>query len=208
MAKIGRNEPCPCGSGKKYKQCCVNLSAEQFRSLEKLPQEWKPLFRFIEQGYGAVNRNLAKDAIEAWGLAWEELKQLAADRPKMKAFREIDEMLEPDTSLEVFVQDWAELMSALLKAIDAPVGHIRDYATFFLDRMTGSSELMQQNVMRLLAEAHVVSLEYKPALKLYQSIEKQFAAELEEEELQAVRERIEQLKSLSKPAKAASAAKV
>lgn len=22
--KIGRNEPCPCGSGKKYKQCCMN----------------------------------------------------------------------------------------------------------------------------------------------------------------------------------------
>ena len=20
--KIGRNDPCPCGSGKKYKQCC------------------------------------------------------------------------------------------------------------------------------------------------------------------------------------------
>jgi hypothetical protein len=24
MAKIGRNEPCPCGSGKKYKRCCQN----------------------------------------------------------------------------------------------------------------------------------------------------------------------------------------
>jgi yecA family protein len=23
-AKIGRNEPCPCGSGKKYKKCCLN----------------------------------------------------------------------------------------------------------------------------------------------------------------------------------------
>jgi SEC-C motif len=23
MAKIGRNDPCPCGSGKKYKQCCL-----------------------------------------------------------------------------------------------------------------------------------------------------------------------------------------
>jgi hypothetical protein len=23
MAKIGRNERCPCGSGKKYKQCCL-----------------------------------------------------------------------------------------------------------------------------------------------------------------------------------------
>jgi SEC-C motif-containing protein len=21
-AQIGRNEPCPCGSGKKYKNCC------------------------------------------------------------------------------------------------------------------------------------------------------------------------------------------
>ena len=22
MAKIGRNDPCPCGSGRKYKKCC------------------------------------------------------------------------------------------------------------------------------------------------------------------------------------------
>lgn len=22
--KIGRNEPCPCKSGKKYKKCCLN----------------------------------------------------------------------------------------------------------------------------------------------------------------------------------------
>lgn len=22
--KVGRNDPCPCGSGKKYKQCCLN----------------------------------------------------------------------------------------------------------------------------------------------------------------------------------------
>jgi len=22
VKKIGRNEPCPCGSGKKYKKCC------------------------------------------------------------------------------------------------------------------------------------------------------------------------------------------
>lgn len=21
---IGRNDPCPCGSGKKYKKCCLN----------------------------------------------------------------------------------------------------------------------------------------------------------------------------------------
>ena len=27
MAKIGRNEPCPCGSGKKYKRCCQTTVA-------------------------------------------------------------------------------------------------------------------------------------------------------------------------------------
>ena len=24
IQKAGRNEPCPCGSGKKYKKCCLN----------------------------------------------------------------------------------------------------------------------------------------------------------------------------------------
>ena len=23
MPKVGRNKPCPCGSGKKYKKCCL-----------------------------------------------------------------------------------------------------------------------------------------------------------------------------------------
>ncbi len=27
--KIGRNEKCPCGSGKKYKKCCLNKSSTQ-----------------------------------------------------------------------------------------------------------------------------------------------------------------------------------
>ncbi|MGF1581869.1 MAG: SEC-C metal-binding domain-containing protein [Gemmataceae bacterium] len=24
--KVGRNDPCPCGSGKKYKSCCLRRS--------------------------------------------------------------------------------------------------------------------------------------------------------------------------------------
>jgi hypothetical protein len=28
MTKIGRNSPCPCGSGKKYKRCCEQREAE------------------------------------------------------------------------------------------------------------------------------------------------------------------------------------
>ena len=29
VAKIGRNEPCPCGSGKKYKHCCHDKDQER-----------------------------------------------------------------------------------------------------------------------------------------------------------------------------------
>src|SRR5690625_778197 len=50
MTKIGRNEPCPCGSGKKYKKCCIgkelppkpkeNLQtfADQFLSYEEVDE--------------------------------------------------------------------------------------------------------------------------------------------------------------------------
>ncbi len=31
--KIGRNDPCPCGSGKKYKKCC-GRDLEDQKSLE------------------------------------------------------------------------------------------------------------------------------------------------------------------------------
>jgi len=27
--KIGRNDPCPCGSGKKYKKCCLDKTTPE-----------------------------------------------------------------------------------------------------------------------------------------------------------------------------------
>ncbi len=33
--KPGRNDPCPCGSGEKYKRCCSGKADEQSRSLTK-----------------------------------------------------------------------------------------------------------------------------------------------------------------------------
>jgi hypothetical protein len=46
-AKIGRNDPCPCGSGKKYKHCCLpgyvpsidHVWARQHRESDRLTQE-------------------------------------------------------------------------------------------------------------------------------------------------------------------------
>jgi len=36
--KIGRNDPCPCGSGLKYKKCCMNRIYRDAR-LEKQVEE-------------------------------------------------------------------------------------------------------------------------------------------------------------------------
>jgi hypothetical protein len=48
--KLGRNDPCPCGSGKKYKHCCLS-KREAYDSfytrwedcLERLDPEWPKL---------------------------------------------------------------------------------------------------------------------------------------------------------------------
>ncbi|MGD0756642.1 MAG: SEC-C metal-binding domain-containing protein, partial [Bacteroidales bacterium] len=50
IKKIGRNEPCPCGSGKKYKNCCINagLVKENKEKLESIEKERNETLRYIE----------------------------------------------------------------------------------------------------------------------------------------------------------------
>lgn len=43
MAKIGRNEPCPCGSGKKYKHCCANAAETTVVSEQMLDRQLEQL---------------------------------------------------------------------------------------------------------------------------------------------------------------------
>jgi len=48
--KVGRNDPCPCGSGKKYKKCCM----PDFQ--EEPPPRPSPRFRFEPGSYGGSSR--------------------------------------------------------------------------------------------------------------------------------------------------------
>jgi mRNA-degrading endonuclease RelE of RelBE toxin-antitoxin system len=36
VARVGRNEPCPCGSGKKYKRCCLEQDLERLRDSSEI----------------------------------------------------------------------------------------------------------------------------------------------------------------------------
>ena len=44
--KLGRNEPCHCGSGKKYKKCCLDKDIKEFGKAALVDSFW-------DQGYFA-----------------------------------------------------------------------------------------------------------------------------------------------------------
>ncbi len=86
--KAGRNDPCPCGSGKKYKQCC--LKTEQ-----TLPEDeflWRRIRRVIEGSpmnmLDFSSSHFGRDTLqEAWDdfMPWED-EEFAMDTPHMTIF--------------------------------------------------------------------------------------------------------------------------
>jgi tetratricopeptide (TPR) repeat protein len=59
MAKTGRNDPCPCGSGNKYKKCCLTKDeAAEREQLAATMQPAAPLLR-LDDVAGEINARLA-----------------------------------------------------------------------------------------------------------------------------------------------------
>ncbi|MFH2061043.1 MAG: SEC-C metal-binding domain-containing protein [Pseudomonadota bacterium] len=48
MAKIGRNTPCPCGSGKKHKRCCLLLQKGATQPKSQ-PTKFIPVYTELDQ---------------------------------------------------------------------------------------------------------------------------------------------------------------
>jgi hypothetical protein len=70
--KIGRNAPCPCGSGKKYKKCCLNKTVAppeelQYRRLSEIHDMLLPkLVAYGEKVFGAIAPQVALTEFLAW----------------------------------------------------------------------------------------------------------------------------------------------
>ena len=47
---IGRNDPCPCGSGNKYKKCCLEKDTADIKT------DFKAKYRFEAGSYGGVGQ--------------------------------------------------------------------------------------------------------------------------------------------------------
>lgn len=69
--KVGRNDPCPCGSGKKYKKCCLSkleearrsIPAERLLEMEQREKARERLEKEIRKGFELLfSRDFAKAA--------------------------------------------------------------------------------------------------------------------------------------------------
>jgi uncharacterized protein YecA (UPF0149 family) len=61
--KVGRNEPCPCGSGKKYKNCCAltessGMAQLNFNECKLFYETWYKLLDFVNQKYAVINMKI------------------------------------------------------------------------------------------------------------------------------------------------------
>ncbi len=106
--KTGRNDPCPCGSGKKYKHCCLSvarvvndelsdlLSAQKFDSIEEVQAAADTL----------VERQNQKAQDDFLGLSSEQVYRMlnfAYDTPELFQFSE-QLSIEPDAPILMLVE--------------------------------------------------------------------------------------------------------
>lgn len=62
VKRVGRNEPCPCGSGKKYKKCCLPhheearkaLPKDELQQMEERAKRREKLQKDVEKGFGLL----------------------------------------------------------------------------------------------------------------------------------------------------------
>ena len=54
--QVGRNAPCPCGSGKKYKKCCLAADLAQMTNAARAPQTRSDLIDASAKASGLVQR--------------------------------------------------------------------------------------------------------------------------------------------------------
>lgn len=98
LAKPGRNDPCRCGSGKKYKKCCLDSDREAEREMQAMLPELQEAMREIkakiERGperlrneYG-IYVNYVSPVMHGGRKVWAIGPRVYTDRPPSETFHE------------------------------------------------------------------------------------------------------------------------
>ncbi|GEM_PF-6892055 len=115
--KVGRNEPCPCGSGKKYKNCCLGNDAQQQtgfdmpldafldpESLEALnnPKHLQEYNRYIQDSQGISHAG--KTFMEFLGKP-----NLATEQSKLLEQALEGKVFQNESDVNRFVNEWTQV---------------------------------------------------------------------------------------------------
>lgn len=119
MNKIGRNDPCPCGSGNKYKNCCINktsVQTGQAHSYATDPQwskirrtEGELIFKVLDFAINRFGSDLIESALEEFTIGGDyEINDIHRDEMFMPwlAFSylsevEVESDIEEDIDAEI-----------------------------------------------------------------------------------------------------------
>jgi len=144
--KIGRNEPCPCGSGKKYKKCCLG------KQIEPENNDSDNLDELMQKGYVLAENNQSGEACKNWLEVWSRLKSKFT--PDMKSIEDAERIFIGQQNLFNWCQDLeAELGNA---AIDDSSFHGKrlEYCNEFITLFPETSGLILHNMKRAAAESY------------------------------------------------------
>jgi len=152
--KVGRNDPCPCGSGQKYKKCCMEKDKEialQSANCEDDIDEWEPEDEPVYDGWNNNNLNVYDE-----------------DDFTSERIRELPELSDEESDL---VDDWW----AEYKTLNDTVKE-REHLIAFMDRyphLVDHLELYHEVLFELDAD-HFKSDNYEIFVELMLRIRKEF----------------------------------
>jgi tetratricopeptide (TPR) repeat protein len=109
--KIGRNDSCPCGSGKKYKKCCI----DQKNNLEAMGplNTASPLScadEWIEAGYYYFNKKWHYKALTCWWHAWQEAEKILPETIRDPKTEECDRLFSSCDFFSNWLVDYQSLI--------------------------------------------------------------------------------------------------
>lgn len=148
MAKIGRNEPCSCGSGKKYKKCCLNMPKSDSHSVIKRDE----LDVLMEKGWSLLQKKETTKACDIWLKLWDNLK--SRFKPE---FRDVEQAETIFSGCEL-IYNWCQDLEIELgnAGIDNTVYYQKRiaYCDEFCSIFPESNESIMHNMKSAIAESH------------------------------------------------------
>ncbi|MCK5542651.1 MAG: methionyl aminopeptidase [Desulfobacterales bacterium] len=142
MVKIGRNDLCLCGSGKKYKKCCMNAEKDQ----KSLKQEYKDKYNII-----------LKEPYQIEGIKKSGLLLLSI-------LDKVEKMIEPGITTNM-INDLVHEEHVRAGAIPAPL----NYRGFPKSVCTSVNEVICHGIPGdlILNDGDIINVDITPILKNY-----------------------------------------